>query len=428
MASKTSSHIAAAVLPLFRSNAELHRMHAVHRYSEGADKGIMMLKDIAWQGHGAEAIVGTRKALKSAVRVILRADDSNGSIGQVIKDLLDLHVELCLYTRPEPVELATWMLAFQLDREQDLFELDPVVYGAILGEAGLRHYRLGLGQVAASLPPEPSEAERRAVYQTIAESPEAWELQSGQRRLRFVLDHNFKRLAVLDRDVEKIIELHAEDQTRSYRLLDAARALAEIERYDLAIEWSHRAAFLERGHQAAGAADYWCELLHEHHPDAELAARQEIFKIWPTWGNAAKLHKLAGGAWNGIADNVLLALQANPREYVGFLSRELDDAALAWSEAHRLQLDEDLMWMSLVDRYWREDPAAVLPVLERLIESVLGVADVRNYRIAARRLVLLREIAILAGVPDQSVSMVATIRERHKRRSRLMQELDRAGL
>ena len=76
----------------------------------------------------------------------------------------------------------------------------------------------------------------------------------------------------------------------------------------------------------------------------------------------------------------------------------------------------------------RIDPVAVLPVHRRLVENELVEAGAQHYRLAARRLATMRRLA--AGTEHQADvdDVIAELRETHRRRPRLQQEFDRAGL
>ncbi|WP_199582777.1 hypothetical protein [Blastococcus sp. TF02-09] len=64
----------------------------------------------------------TRKALTSAIKVIARADDSSGVIGDACRRLLALHPRTAAAASTPPGRLVDWMIAFQFD--VDYFELD----------------------------------------------------------------------------------------------------------------------------------------------------------------------------------------------------------------------------------------------------------------------------------------------------------------
>jgi hypothetical protein len=61
----------------------------------------------------------TQKAIPSALRVIMRADDSCGIIGDACRALLDLHTEVATRAKPPVAKLVDWMIKFQFDNECD---------------------------------------------------------------------------------------------------------------------------------------------------------------------------------------------------------------------------------------------------------------------------------------------------------------------
>lgn len=191
-----------------------------------------------------------------------------------------------------------------------------------------------------------------------------------------MLQDNAERLSVAHRDAAGIIETHAGDRSRAYKLHNTAKALSEIGVTEQAIDWAKRAAFLQDGHQAEEAGNYWCELLHEHRAGQELAARHTQFSRWLSSVSATALHLAAGEVWPALEDEVLERLAKRPHDHIAFLLPTLEDVPLAWTEAHRLDLDSTAQWEELVDAYQLHDPLAVLPVLGLIIEGTLGAAHV----------------------------------------------------
>lgn len=81
------------------------------------------------------------RGISHVVKVIqTRADDSSGLVGDLARDLLDLHAKACDAGVADSVKLARWMIRFRCV-EQDVFERDPVRYRSALGEGGLAEYR-----------------------------------------------------------------------------------------------------------------------------------------------------------------------------------------------------------------------------------------------------------------------------------------------
>lgn len=405
--------LADTVLPMIRTRADLHRWSAANAHGSQMRAAIDMLDAAIATADPAELHAVVHAALASGVKVIARADDSSGIIGDACHRLLTLHPQTAAAARVAPSKLVDWMIKFQFDGDVDYFEIDPVAYAPALGEVGMRAYRKRLDSVRATLGPEPAELDRWSV---------------PDRHERWVLDWNDRRLAVFDRDIDAIVRTHARDRRVAAWLDDTAHALAEIGEFDLAIDWARQATELGPWHQSLKAADFWCDLLTRHHPDQLLAARAELFRRWPSSTTATHLHRAAGSLWPNYHDEVLAMLAARPDEAVLFALGALTDPRLAWELAHDLGLDDDRACGELATAYERIDPLAVLPIHQRLVERDLVTADAHHYRLAARRLARMRKLAAGSDRATDVDALIADLRETHRRRPRLQQEFNRAGL
>lgn len=259
--------LADTVLPLIRTRSDLHRLAAANQHGRQMHEAIDALEAARSVTSPADFYAVVHAALASAVKVIARADDSSGIIGDACRRLLALHPEAAAEARVAPGKVVDWMIKFQFDGDVDYFEIDPVAYGPALGDIGMKAYREQLDAVRATLGPEPAESDR-------------W--STPHRHERFVLEWNDQRLAVYDRDVHAIIRTHARDRRVAAWLHDTARAFEEIGEIDLAIDWALQASDHHPSHQALQAAEYWCELLARHRPAELLAARREVFRRWPS--------------------------------------------------------------------------------------------------------------------------------------------------
>lgn len=407
------SDLTATVLPLIRTRADLWRWSASNEHGRQMQEAVAILERAAETSDPAVVFGVTQKAIASALKVIMRADDSSGIIGDACRALLDLHPKVAARARPPVTKLVDWMMAFQFDNECDYFTLDPVAYAPALGEKGVASYRAKLADLQARLGPRPSEVER-------------W--TAAHRAEWFTLDWNAQRLAVLDRDVEAIIRTHVRDRRVAAWLQDTAEALAEIGEFDLAIEWARQALDVGPGHQSLQAGEYWCTLLAEHRPVELLAARLEVFRRWPSSSTAAHLYRDAGEGWPQHCDEVMDRLAVSPRDAVLFALLSLKDVHYAWQLAHSLALDDDRTWSDLVKAYERVDRLAVLPVLNRLVLSELVETGAPHYQIAARRLKKMRKLAAGSEYAAEIDQFIAELRHANRRRPRLQQEFDRAGL
>ncbi|MGV1006848.1 MAG: hypothetical protein ACOYEV_19250 [Candidatus Nanopelagicales bacterium] len=125
---------------------------------------------------------------------------------------------------------------------------------------------------------------------------------------------------------------------------------------------------------------------------------------------------------------MLAALAPSPRDAVLFTLLTLRDARLAWELAESLGLDDDHTWPELIKAFEKVDPIATLPIHRRLVEHELVEAGAQHYRLAARRLAKMRKLSAGTESSAEVLDFIAELREIHRRRPRLQQEFDRAGL
>ena len=407
------TRLADAVLPLIRTRADLHRWSAANAHGREMHHALDLLEYAVPTEDPADVYAVTHQALTSAIKVIARADDSSGIIGDACRRLLDLHPKAAAAARVPPAKLLDWMMKFQFDGDVDYFQLDPVAYSPALRQKGMAAYRAKLDELRASLGPEPTGHQR-------------W--SSPHAHVWFTLGWNARRLAVLDHDIDAIVRTHARDRKVAAWLQDTAEAFEEIGQIDLALDWAKQAADFDRGHQSLQASTYWCGLLAEHRPDDLPDARVSVFRRWPSSTTAAHLHKDAGQAWPQYRDEVLATLSGSPRDAVLFVLLTLKDLQLAWNLAHSLTLDSNDIWERLAKEYEKLDPLAVLPILTKLVEDDLTEAGAQRYRNAARRLNKMRQLSIGSHKAAEVDRLIAELRETHRRRPRLQREFNRVGL
>ena len=89
------------ILPLVRTRTDLHRWRASNDYGFELHDAVTLLQDAAENEPPADVLAVTQKAIASACKVIMRADDSSGIIGDAIRQLLELHAQLAS-TAPPP--------------------------------------------------------------------------------------------------------------------------------------------------------------------------------------------------------------------------------------------------------------------------------------------------------------------------------------
>jgi hypothetical protein len=339
-----------------------------------------------------------QRAVGHVVKVIMHADDSDGLIGDLARELLALHARACDAGVADPVELAAWMVRFGFD-DQDFFEVDPVRYASALGDAGLAAYRDAAGA-------------RR----------------DGDA---FAVRYARERLAILDRDVDALVKLLGGDLTTPYQFIRVAEAMRELGLGDEALVWAKRGIAQTSGWQVSQLYDLACDVQRAE-PLEVLALRRAQHERMPSSSTYRALRTAAEAldAWPLEQEAARVTLQrADPRGFVDALLSD-DELELAWTAAAAAP-DEALgsdLWLRLAERSERDRPADALVVYERIADEVLERADRRAYHSAARILQRARAAAQAAGELDAFDEYLAGLRERYRRRPTLMEILDKAGL
>ncbi len=367
-----------------------------------AARPVMIELDVAVAaGPTQELVALLERGIAHVVKVIqTRADDSSGMVGDLARDLLELHARACDAGVADPVKLARWMIRFRFV-DQDFFEADPVRYRAALGEVGLAEFR---NLLAAQTD------------------------QDG-----FAARYARERLAVLDGDSAEIVALLGGDLSRPHQFIRVAEAMVELGRDEEAIVWARRGIEQTAGWQTDQLYDIACAAHGRREEPAEaLALRRAQHERTPTSSSYRQLRTAAEAihAWPVERDAARRVLSdRNPPALVDALLDDGEDE-LAWQTATALP-DADLgdhAWLRLAEARQKTHPAQALPVYWRLIDGVLQTADRRAYAAAVRLLKRARDAAAAAEEIDAFEARLAALRERHRRRPSLITMLDKAKL
>jgi hypothetical protein len=350
-----------------------------------------------------QLVVLVERAIGHLVNVLLHADDSDGQIGSLARDLLDVHAQLCDTEVADPVALAKWMLRFTLD-DQDFFVVDPVRYVTALGDVGLAAYR--------------REVTGRAVG-------------GGERP--FAVEYAIERLAVIDRDVPTLVEQLGGDLSHPHQFQRVAEAMVEIGDADAALAWARRGIAENTGWQVARLYDLAATILTERgDDDGVFDLRLHHHERMPSSSTYGALKAAAGavGRWQTERSAARAVLEArSPSGYVDALLAD-DDTADAWAAAITnpgWELD-DRQWERLAAAREPDEPAAALDVYLRLADLALRDANKNAYRTGVKHLRAARRAAGRAGAGDTFDRHMAALREQHRRRPTLIAMLDKAKL
>jgi hypothetical protein len=341
-----------------------------------------------------------QRAIGHVVKVIHQADDSSGLIGDLGRELLELHAVTCDAGVADPIKLAGWMIRFRFT-DQDFFEVDPVRYQKALGEEGLAAYRDAVDAID----------------------------DAGSFAVRYVRE----RLAVLDGDIETIVELAGGDLSNPYQFFRVAEAMVELERDDLVLEWTARGIAEASSWQVGTLYDLACETYARlGQPLEVLRLRRTQHERMPSLSTYTTLRKAAEEvhAWDVEREAARMVLRAcDVRGFVGALLGD-GDQGRAWDEAVAAPadaVDADL-WLWLAESREIHQPADALAVYKRVADEVLVETDRRAYARAVRILKHARSVADGAGHRDDFTAHISRLREQHRRRPTLIAMLDKAKL
>jgi hypothetical protein len=366
----------------------------------------------------AELVGLLQRAAAHLVKVILRADDSNGMIGGLAADVLELHRRACAAGVAEPLGLAKWMVRFAFE-DQDFFPIDPVAYASALGDVGLSVYRRDVAKL--SEPRNEVEDHPPVLRDPYGGFPS------------FAARYTVERLAVLDHDVDRIVELLGGELSSPYHFFRVAEAMVEIDRVDDALAWARRGITETSGWQVAKLYDLSAAILAER---GELVSVLDLRREQHSRMASALTYSVLQGAADQVG--VWAAEIGGARDVLGKVDKSgLVDVLLAAGESDAAWslATSDASWKPGADR-WRRlaearepiDPAGALRVYIRLTEDALVDADRRNYQQAVKYLKAARSAAIAAGLTDEFIEYLVALREQNRRRPTLMQLLDKAKL
>lgn len=368
----------------------------------------------------AELVSLLQRAASHLAKVLLRADDSNGEIGGLCYDVLALHRESCASGVANPVALARWMVKFAFE-EQDFFEIDPVAYADALGEKGLATYRKEVAKRSTPAP-TPTEAPARPALSTV--------VYGGFPSI--AAKYAAERLAVLDRDLERVVEVSGGSLTHPSQFQAVAMAMVELGEVEQALEFARRGIAEHSGWQVAQLYDLAVELTAANgDPVSVVDLRREQHQRTPSFRTYAGLRDAADaiGTWTAEVGAARALLHASDvRELIEALLDD-GDADEAWRVAASCQPEpRPAQWLRLAGFRELSHPSDALTVYLRLADDVLVEADQHAYSKGVRHLKLARGAASAARLTSEFEAHVTELREKYKRRPTLIAKLDRAGL
>jgi len=350
-----------------------------------------------------ELVLLVERAIGHVVKVILKADDSDGLIGDLARELLNLHARACDAGNADPIKLARWMVRFRFD-DQDFFEVDPVRYADALGNLGLAAYR-------------------REVKQRV-------EVGGGDS---FAATYAQERLAVLDGDTETLVGLLGGDLSRPYQFIRVAEAMAELGRDDDVLSWATRGIAETSGWQVAQLYDLAAGVHTRREEEQKvLRLRREQHQRMPSSSTYSLLRSAAEACGVWTAERPAARAVLAEHDLGGLVDVLLvdEEPETAWQVpgAHPDWDPGPQRWMRLAEARETSVPGDAFDVYLHLADLQLETAGKAAY---VRAVAILKKAAQAARAAERQgefAAHLAALRETHRRRPTFIAVLDRARL
>ncbi|NGO67805.1 hypothetical protein [Streptomyces boncukensis] len=384
----------------------------VRAYSDQAGQTVSAITALTASGRAADAITLAREAMPLLADAMESVDDSDGWLGQIGAALADAHLDACRAARPDPEELAHWLVGHVLGDADDLTDIDPLDYEDVLGEQGM------------------------AVLRELAVG--AWRANRTGWAEKYLVE----RLAKAGGDIDAVIAMHAADLApNGHTHLVIARELDTAGRSEEALNWAERGIRDVRDLVAVDTAliDYLCDRYTRANrlPDA-VALRRVHFGARRTLFAYQQLRAAARetDCWQDERVEALALLRADAerpqeRRHAGpvLVDALLDDkdADAAWRAATETGADER-QWLTLADQARADRPADALGVYLRLAEPLTLQTGNTVYEQLVSLLLSIRDCHRRLGTPHECTAYVTALRTAHKRKRNLMRLMDEHGL
>jgi len=344
-------------------------------------------------------------------------DDSDGHFGDLAERLASLHLEACEAARPDPVELAGRLFAFEMKGSDLDFCYGAVGdYDDILGSTGLAEYR------------------------RLAEAEWARSTKDGSNPSR-TISRIMESLARADGNVDALIAIKQRKLDLAYYYLEIAKICREAKRSYEALEWAEKGVQAFPKNTDTRLLDFLAEEYHTrrryddayHCYWAQFADREGLQQYIKLMDYAKKINRDQSAREEALAfvrkqiDNEKSKTRgkwAPPVDHSRlveiFLWEKNTDAA--WDEAKRGGCS-DHFWLKLAVEREKKHPADAVPVYQRMVEPIISRMKNDAYEEATRMVKHIGELMCDLGKQAEFAAYLADVKLRHKPKRNLMKLL-----
>ena len=399
-------------------------------YAHGIEEAVKGIEALLKDGHAAEAIELAEYALDRVEGAMGSIDDSDGHMGGILDQLQSLHLAACKKAKPDPMELAKRLFAWEVRTEWDTFYGATIAYADVLGTSGLETYRKLAEAEWARVPARgPGDASRFGSHRD------------------FRLTHIMETLAEQSGDAEALVVVKQRDLSMPYGYLQIAEIYKNAKQPDRALEWAERGLKTFPKNPDPRLQDFLAEEYHrrKRHDEAlALIWAQYVSQLHLEIYQKLKQHADRIGQWAAWREKALVALRKRSVPTIRQASRgpwawedrsgysELvriflweKDVEAAWMEAKAGGCSQDL-WLELAAKREADHPEDALAVYEAQIGPTLDRKNNDAYREAIGFLRKVRGLLIRLGRESEFGDRLTALRLAHKPKRNFMKLLDHA--
>jgi len=368
--------------------------YAVGTYADGLSALLDRLEALNANGRATAVAALTAHFIEIMQDVFEAIDDSEGEVSSAVQRAVELHRTACEKTRPDPVDLAQWLFAQEVDSEWPAFENLRIDYVDVLGEAGMAEYR------------------------RLAEN--AWAATAAKdRAARYALREILDQFAREDGDLDARIALRSADLSGQYSYLEIIKLCMEAERQDLALKWARDAVWIFEDAPNARLVSLAAQLEEKAGQSAEaLSLLWRAFERSPDLALLSDLKRLSPADAVDRAAGILAARGLWAMLFELQLAEGRLDAA--WEIAGRHSLG-DWRLKALADASHQTHRPEARAAYERLVESNVGLTNAGGYDTAIK---LIRLRGQVCDDPASQAAYIADLASRHKAKRTFIQRLD----
>ncbi|MYV98256.1 hypothetical protein [Streptomyces sp. SID3343] len=388
-----------------RAHGHLDR-HGARTYAGAVADIAETLTELHAAGHHAAVVDLAGRALTLIGAGVAKIDDYDSGITVEGETLVELHAEACLKASTDPIELADWLLAFQL-ANHEWPELRIRDYAEPLGDAGMTHYAGRLEAVPQGGPP------------------------------RWLIRHLRQCLANTRKNTDARVKALADDLTHGHTFVRIADVLTTTGRAEEGLAWAQRgfaehpndaelADYLTRRHTAAGRHDETLKIRWDQfHRQPTRTRYQHLLEAAHATGELDHYRTKALQTLRDAAAQPPTAVRAS-HDLIDILLAEnlIDDA---WQAAETFGADRP-HWLRLAEARQPTHPATVIPIYLREAVALIKTANPRSYAHAAALLTRARTASQAANREPEWQQELTNLRTEHHRKRNLLTELTRRGL